>query len=390
MRSSKFQSCCAALGFAVTLMAAGAASAMEESKIKLPLEQVGGSGDDRGSLRSRMMDDGATAVASMAVQVQHLAPNFEYIVMGDGVEVTRFTTNADGNGGAVVDLLATGSGATASFDPRGKFVSVNDGAADVLGSWVYADPANDPKHAKVKERTMLAPDATAAPAGSTSARYDLLPNGNSRLWITLRGVATGDYDVAVDGVAVGMVTTNTGGNARLRFDAKSSNGQSAGKGNGKGNHGGPPHNRKGSLSFDPRHKQIDVSVGGVLMFSGPMLAQIGNLGSCVASSSVAALTLDPAQTAGAGDVTTGNEDTCDLIFEVRVSGLAAGSYDLLVDAAVVGTITTADDGTGNIVGQILFDEVPDSGENTLGFAFAAGSLVEVKQGATLFLSATLP
>jgi hypothetical protein len=367
------------MGLVAAMLAPASAFAREESKIKVPLEQVNGSGDDRGMFRSHMSDDGTTPVATMSVGVQHLEPNFEYIVMGDGVEVARFTTNDEGNGGVGLDLLATGGGSTGSFDPRGKFVSVNDGAADILGAWVYADPAEDPRLAKVKEWTTLAPDATAAPAGRADARYDLLPNGRSRLWITLRGVATGDYDVAVDGVAVGSLSTNSAGNARLRFDERGGNGKS-----------GPPHNKKGGLTFDPRHKTIDVSQAGVLMFSGPMLAQIGNLGSCVASSTVTAMTLDAAQTQGAGDVTTGNEDTCDVIFEVRVSALAAGDYDLVVDGAGVGTISVTDDGQGNLTGQLLFDENPDSGETALSFSFASGSVVEVKQGTTLFLSATLP
>ena len=386
-------------GLGATLLganAAGAAAVRESSRIQVSLDPTNGPAvpsGPAGSMMSSMSDDGTTASAKMQVRVRHLAPDTEHIVMGDGIELIRFMTNASGTGRIALDLLATGTATTPSFDPRGKQLTVSDGVDDVLAAWVYADPANDPSRTKITESTTLpAVQLPTIPAavtpGTVTARYDKLPKQNrSRFTVSLRGVPAGDYDIAVDGIVVGSLTTNPAGVARLGFDTKT-NGN--GKGGGKGNNGGPAHNQRKLLDFDPRNKQIDVIQAGVVLFSGPMLAQIDHLGLCTPSETNVALTRAPGQSTGSGSVITGVEESCDLTFDVDVADLPAGSYDLVVDTAVVAPIAVADDGSGHDVGSIAFDEIPDSGENVLAFPFGPGSVVEVKQGATTFLSATLP
>ena len=130
------------------------------------------------------------------------------------------------------------------------------------------------------------------------------------------------------------------------------------------------------------------------VFSGPMLAQIPGLNDCgMGEETVTPMVLDSGQAAGAGEVTTGVDESCDPIFGVAVSDLLVGDYSLFVDGADVGTLTVADDGLAGTFGELRFDanpEIDDTDELPLDFLVASGSRVEVMQGAVLFLSLTLP
>ncbi len=71
-------------------------------------------------------------------------------------------------------------------------------------------------------------------------------------------------------------------------------------------------------------------------------------------------------------------------FEVEVEGLAAGSYDLLVGGAVVGSITVEQDGD-DTSGDIEFDSPADGDELLLSFE-PRGQVIEVAQNGTILLS----
>ncbi len=374
--------CLLAMCFVVACFAPARGMAKEESKIRLFMEKASG-GPERGQLRSQL----GPGVAILHVKVSHLAPGLEHILKGDGEEVARFTTNDAGNAELKIDLFATGGGATPTFDPRGKLVTVNDGVNDVLSAWVYADPADDPAHILIKELTSLEPDAGAAPAGSVLARYDLLPSGAARFLVALRGVVPGDYDVLVDGAPIANLTTNPGGNATVELRIR----PGGGNGNSGGNGTGPGHKHKGPLTINPRSSQIEVQQAGATLFAGPMLAQIQGLGTCAAGSASADLMLDPAQTAGSGKAVLGVEAGCDVVFTVEVSDLAAGSFDLFVDGANVGAIVVPDSGNGRGDATVTFDENPDDpAEQPLTFAVATGSAVAIRQAGVTILSGMAP
>lgn len=366
-----------AAGLALALLAPAAGFAKEESKINLSMEKLA-AGTEKGMLRSQLSPSRAT----LRIHVNHLAPNLEHIVMGDGVEVERFTTNGSGSAEVRIDLLATGSGTTPSFDPRGKFVTVNDGTKDVLAAWVYGDPADDPSRTRIKEVTQLARDATVT-EGRVDARYDALPSGGARLLIAMRGGAPGDYDVLVDDVLVASVTTNASGFASVDLRVRPGGGMSPSP-------GGKPHKQKGPLTLNPRSALIEVEQAGVVHFSGEMLAQIPGLGVCTASSMSADLTLDPAQTMGSGSVTLGIEASCDVQLTVAVADLAAGDYDLLIAGTAVAVITVPDAGSGTGSATVVYDENPESGEQPLPAGVAAGASVEIRSGTTTVLTGTLP
>jgi len=86
------------------------------------------------------------------------------------------------------------------------------------------------------------------------------------------------------------------------------------------------------------------------------------------------------------------DESCDPIFRVLVNGLDMGEYAVFVNGVDESTgtpLTVADDGAG----ELRFDanpEADDPDELLLDFAVGSGSLVEVVQGTTIFLTVTLP
>jgi len=379
-----------AASLAAVLLTPGAGLAREESKIRLFMEKLGG-GNEKGMLRSQL----APGSASLRLHVNHLVPNLEHIVMGDGVEVDRFTTNGAGNAEVRIDLFATGGGTTPTFDPRGKFLTINDGTNDVLAAWVYADPAADPPRPQIKETTALARDALVM-QGAVDARYEALPSGSARLLIALRGVVPGDYEVFVDGASIATVTTNPAGHASVDLRVQpgqggmSGNAGGNGNGNGNGKGKGNANKHKGALTMNPRSKLIEVKQASAVHFSGSMLAQIPGLGVCAASSASANLALDPAQTAGSGSVMLDVEASCDLQLTVSVAGLAAGDYDLVIAGAPAAVITVPVGGAATVV----YDETPEAGELPLPAGVASAASVAIVQkpplGTATVLTGELP
>jgi len=201
----------------------------------------------------------------MRLKVRNLAANQEHILYSDGDEIVRFTTNGRGHANVAINLLATGNPQQATFDPRGEFVTINDGLNDVLAAWVYDSPANDPPRPRIKEVSALA--RTGATQGRVEARYDRLPNGEQRLVITLLDMAPGAYDVVVDDTLVATVTPNPEGFAVVRL-LSSPPAQTANL---------RPHKFVGALTFNPRSDDIEIESNGVEQFDGEMEANIPGL-----------------------------------------------------------------------------------------------------------------
>jgi hypothetical protein len=349
--------------------------AKEESKLQillLPPGTGGGNGNGIaqgqgpiGALRSFLQDPGA--LRQLQLRMRGLAPSLEHTLLAlldasdpAPVELCRFTTDA--NGGFTGDCeIGKGDDVAAPVDPRGRLLVVNDGTDDVLAGWLYGAPADDGPMTKVKELTRLAPDETTAPSGSVDARYDMRPNGHGSFGIQMRGVPAGDYDLWVDGVLVETVTPNPGGSAKATFRTKPSQGK------------GKAHNKRGPLNFDPRRKQIELKQEDVLYFSGPMLAQIEGLNVCSATPTPL-VNVSPAGVTAALEV----ESDCETALQVNATGLAAGTYDVLVDGTDRGDLAVADDGMGGTAGALRFDPTPDDvDEQPLAFPVSEASSVEL-------------
>jgi len=376
------------------------AGAKEESKIQVLLsgdsDPGNGNGKAKGRSDGKMQSTFTESQATFQVHAKQLAPLGEYELLARESEDTlpeeaeliqAFTAASNGQVNLKIDLLQTGYTAdppTAPIDPRGKLISIYDPALGehVMSGWFYGDAVNDTPHTKVKEQTALDPVAETT-EGSVSARYNMGPNGKGSLNLQLQNVAPdATYEIHVEGAMnpIETLTTNSGGTAKLNLRTHPGKGKSSGK--------VKEHNKKGLLTIDPRRKLIEVKQGDVVVFSGPMLAQIPNLNDCgLGEETIIPMALGPGQADIAGDVTTGVDESCGPIFGVAVSGLTpsalpVGDYAVFVDGddVSVGTpLTVADDGLGGTFGELVLD-----------FAVGSGSLVEVMQGTTLFLSVTLP
>jgi hypothetical protein len=373
-----------AAALAALLLAPAAGNAREESNIRVSMTPLG-SASARGMLASQL----APGSASLRILVSQLAPNLEHVVMGESDPLARFTTNASGNAEVRIDLFTTGGGTTPSFDPRGKRVSVNDGVADVLEAWVYADPAQDPPRPRIKETTALA-RAMGVAQGNVDARYDALPSGGARFAIALRGVVPGTYDVLLDGAPLATLTTNPSGAAFVDLRVLPGQGGTNGNAGGNGKGKGAPHKHVGPLTGNPRDALIEVMQADAVHFSGPMRAQIPGLGVCTASSANADLTRDPAQSMGSGSVTRGVEASCDVEMTVSVADLAPGDYDLAVGATETVVVNVPAGGAASFV----FDEHPEAGEQPLPDGAVSGASISIVQrpplGTATVLSGALP
>ena len=82
-------------------------------------------------------------------------------------------------------------------------------------------------------------------------------------------------------------------------------------------------------------------------------------------------------------------DHCDRDLRVEIEDVPVGTYELLVGGIVRGSFDVVDV-AGDVEGQIEFDNDPDqSGELLLDFD-PRGQTAEVRQGATVYLTVTLP
>jgi hypothetical protein len=281
-----------------------------------------------------------------------------------------------------IDLLQLGADlGVAPVDPRGTFVTVHDGVADVLGGWLYGPVANDPSRVHVNESTFLAPDALAAPTGTATADSMMTPNRKGKLKISVIGGPVGSYEVWIDGVLVGTMSSNPAGNASAEFRSDPP------RGNGNANRPGKPGKVKLPMGFDPRLALIELKQLGATVFSGEMAAQIGGLNVCLPFAAPAPLALAPGQVAGAGTVTFGQDDDCSRTLALAVSGLAPGTYDVVVGGVPVAALAVAPDGTG----AVAFDSSPDAlGELPLDFSLASGTGIAVELAGVEVLVATVP
>jgi hypothetical protein len=365
------------------------AGAKEESKIQIRLTDLNGNGNGNGNglgggaIRADVKTHLQGTKVTLKLRARGLEADTEYVLLckdtedaTDSAELTRFTTGANGSANVTQNLAKTDD-VDAPADPRGKFLVLADGAdveMEIMGGWLYGEcvtnfECDDGPMTKIKEVTELAPDEDASPSGSVAARYDMRPNGHGKLSISMRRVPVDDYEILVDGTPVATLTPNPAGNAKADFQTRQMRGQGSGK--------AKPHRKKQQLNFDPRRKEILVRLVSdeTPVFSGLMLAQIEGLNSCLPTPTDSPLTGDT----GSGVATLELEENCETAFDVEIADVAADSYDLYVDGALVATFDAADDGLGTVRGFVRFDPTPDAGEDELplDFPVGSGSFVEV-------------
>lgn len=286
-------------------------------------------------------------VQAVLVKASGLAPDTAYALTADGVPVATLSSDAEGN----VDetLLVSDLG----VDPRDTEFGVEDGddGDDVLAP----DDENDDGHADSSrdERNKLTPTELAQ-GGRASTHLEVGKNGKQEFKVEIAKVPPGTYDVFVDGIQVGSIDA-TSGRGKLEFASA-------------------PHGDELPLSFDPAGAMVEIRLADALVFSGTSSAQVPGLDVCEPSKGEQVL--EPASTGEAVAKFETKKD-CDKEFKVKIRGVEAGDYELVVDAVVRGTIAVTDDGTGQTSGGIRFSSEADAGKLPLDFD-PVGAPIEVR------------
>jgi len=334
--------------------------AKELSKVKTYFENMGVDPDAEGSIKAAFKG----SKSMLKVKLSNLDPNTAYSLLAGGIPEAVFTTNSSGKATLQFKNPQKGSSLRLDFDPRGKVISVNDGADDILQTVFSGE--GEPGGAVIDERTDLTPTDLAL-GGKAEARFTLKKDGRSKFKVEVEDVPSGDYDLFVDSILRASITVNPNtGRGEVEFDSE-------------------PKPPKLLLDFDPRGLIIDVVQGGAVYFSGVMAAQAEGISNCdfsEISQAVASTGVDPD---GKADARFRIREDCDRDFRLEIQDVPTGNYELFVGGVNRGAITVTDTG-GETEGEIEFDTEPDDpGELLLDFD-PRGELIEIKQGGTTFFS----
>lgn len=259
-----------------------------------------------------------------------------------GVSQAAFETS--GNGSLNVTLVDDAIG----FDPRGREIEIEDESDDTILS-------NSTGTAAVDERANLTPTGVQ-PLASGHATYRL-KKGVAQFNAEIEDVTDGTYDILVDGVARGTITT-VAGTGELEIEG---------------------------ATFDAVGKLIQVLLNGEVILSGTLLASAPGVSACTPAETTTILT---ALAGGSGDARYRIRDDCRRDFDVEIEDVPVGDYDLLVAGILRGTIHVAVQPDLSVEGEIEFStELDEVGELPLDFD-PTGATIEVVQGTNVFFSAT--
>ena len=196
--------------------------------------------------------------------------------------------------------------------------------------------------------------------------------GKEQFYLTVHRLASGTYSLDVDGVS--MATFDVGMNdsgdtqGKLRLKAK-----------------------KGNLPFDPRGHELAVSQNGTAYLTAAFPASLTD---AVAAAMEIEVGLDPsgAIPGALGEAEFETEEG-ESEFEVKVSDLPEGTYDLIVGGVIEGQITVNAEGRGEIEFSTDPEDQDEDGEadNDLLLTFdPRGQLVQVGQAGTVVLEVAFP
>ncbi len=340
----------------VAALLGSSAFAANSAFVQTPLVSTGVDADAQGAVLSNL----TLSRSEVLVRVGLLAPAAAHEIEVGGVVEASFKTDAQGRAAVRFRTGSRGDRAL-DFDPRGKLLRVLAGGQSVLEAAISA--SGEPAKANVSERVNL-PAAAAGIAGRARAGYRATPNGKKIFRVDLERAGSGPFQLFVGGIKRGDFTV-AGVTARLKF------------GVGTDDAGVLP------LDFDPRGQTIDVASGETLLFSGEFRARARGVNVAQPRFSGSGLTSTGADADGHAEAKLRIDDRARKHFSVEIEDVPAGSYELLVNGEVAGTIVVVAV-TGGTKGEIEFtagDDDPD--ELPLTFD-PAGKTLTIRQGATVF------
>jgi len=331
----------------------------------------------RGSIQLQMNETRSV----LRLRLYRLLPEREYLLLADGVEQARFTTNPGGQAKLELQHPPSPDYETLGFDPRGKRISVSDGSEDRLSAVV--DGPGEPLWSQVFESAGI-PTGDPPEPGHVRGVYRTNPFGCRMFNLNLRGVAPGTYQVRIDGVLAGEIEADGEGQATLRLQSPAFPGAFCLDLPGWGSGGSHPQNSASALlDLEPRGAWVEVVRDGEVLFAGPMRAQVAVPEETEVCSAVdIEVDLNPTHWFGAGDASMKSKDeACDHEFRVTARNLPVANYELWVAGSMVGTVPVRN-WPGESRGEVYFDTVPDEpGELPLDFD-PRGQLVEVRRPMT--------
>jgi hypothetical protein len=351
-----------ALVLLAACVAAGGAAAKDGSKASTSMLRVGTDTDIEGSIRFQS----AGGKTRFEVSVRDAAPDTLLTLRVAGVERDQRNT---GRREGVRFSFGTGSTRSGTlplaFEPRGELVEVLDGHGVQLSA-------------------TLAPGGGAAGSGAESvtlAPTGVIPGASGHARIAeKKGVV--DFDVEIEDVPNGTYDLFVAGVDRGDIVA------SAGRGEIEFSDGGDDDELP--LDFDPYGALIEVKDGGgQVVLSGDLLAGGGAPPVCTASEARLDLVNVGPDADAKGDARHRVLDDCDRDFRVEVEDLPDGTYDVFVGGVERGELEVAE-AAGEHQGEVEFHTDPSEvGKELLSFD-PRGQTLEIRQGATTFLSLDFP
>jgi hypothetical protein len=259
------------------------------------------------------------------------------------------------------------------FDPLGALVQVAQGSTIVLSGELLAE-APGVNVCTPSESTALLANVGPDPDAKGDVRFRIKDDCDRDFRVEIEDLPVGAYDLLVGGVVRGTIDVADVGlgetEGQIEFDTDVDEPDEL------------------PLDFDPVGQTVEIFQGGTLFLS----STVGDPGpgTCDPMDVEPEMANTGADPDAHGKARFRQEIDCDRDFRVEVDDLAVGSYELVVGGVVRGTIDVVDVGAGDTEGDIDFDNDPDQpGEILLDFD-PRGELVDVRQGATVFLSVTMP
>jgi hypothetical protein len=221
-----------------------------------------------------------------------------------------------------------------TFDPRGQSIQIFAGAALAFSIDALVPGASTAGSCTPEEEERPLAANASQPSASGRARMRVRDDCRTRLNVEIEDVVAGNYTVRIGGV--------TRATLAAAFDAVE--GQVRGEVEfGDDDAGSPP------LDFDPHGQSVEIEQQGVSVLSGSFGLTPGSNGpNCVDDRTVIALLNQGADANAHAEVRLRTRDDCRETFSVEIEDVAAGSYQVLVDASVRATIVVGATGRGQV------------------------------------------
>jgi len=335
--------------------------------------------DERANLVSTGVQPGASGHARLREKKGVRDFNVEIEDVTDGV----YDLFVDGVARGTITVAAAkgeiqfgddSGGLPLDFDPLGKLIQVSQNGAVILTGDLLAG-APGVSVCTPAETTTVLTNLGLDPDASGDARQRIRDDCRREFRVEVEDLPVGAYDLLVAGILRGTI------NVAVQLDLSV---------HGEIEFSSAPDDSLSNelpLEFDPTGQTIEVKQGTNIFLSAT--AGTNTTGTCTIVDTELALISSGVDADAKGKSRFRQDDGCDRNFRVEVEKLPLGNYELAVGGVSRGMMVV-ELVLGEPVGHIEFETSPSQpGQLLLDFD-PRGQLVEVKQGATLFLSVTMP